>query len=466
MHRDLSMLKKALLPLALFSLLLAGCAKPHLDIFPELSDPELVNKKLSTQKLHQDIDAFYQGVLERHPDLEKYASKVEIKRQIKKLKQEISVPMTRTDFYRIVGKLSHSFNDGHTFLIWPYQEYSALKEKGEKPFPFSVAFNKRGVFIAQDYSSESMTIKKGSRLIEVNGIPIGELFDELQKYTGGETDILRRHIVAERFAPMLWGAYGFINDFNIKLERGGETREMRISKNQDWRLVEQENQRSEEFFYSKLNDSTGYLYIETFDVDVDWFEDFIDDTFETINSNTIKKLIIDIRSNTGGNTDSAAYLTSYLTKQPVKMVSSVKEKLNQENRGLFNYKGEAGEFVEQDWNEFIEPQNEDIRFKGKVYLLVSPLSYSSAIVFATTLKDNQLATLVGQETGGFANQTGQGNLFNLPNSQLRVYVATKLLVRPSGNKKVIGVVPDILVEASKNEVEKGIDSELHVALKH
>ena len=91
-----------------------------------------------------------------------------------------------------------------------------------------------------------------------------------------------------------------------------------------------------------------------------------------------------------------------------------------------------------------------------MYLLTGSISYSAAIVFAMTLKDNGFATLVGQPTQGFANQSGQGNLFNLPHSELRAYITTRLLVRPSGELTQQGVQPHYEV-GSGNSITQSMD---------
>ena len=159
----------------------------------------------------------------------------------------------------------------------------------------------------------------------------------------------------------------------------------------------------------------------------------------------------------GGNTDTVAYLSRYLADEPFRLVSSMKEKLNEDNRGWFNYKGEVGDILSKDWNDYEQPMKPGTRFEGDVYLLTSAVSYSSAIVLATTLKDNDFATLVGETTGGFANQTAQGNLFNLPNSELRAYIATRLLVRPSGDTSRTGVVPHYEAVTTEEDIAQEKD---------
>lgn len=140
------------------------------------------------------------------------------------------------------------------------------------------------------------------------------------------------------------------------------------------------------------------------------------------------------------------------------------ERLNADNRGLFDYRGEQGEVLQSEWDDWVTPMDKGVRFEGDAYVLVSPLSYSSAIVFATAVQDNGMATLVGRETGGYANQTAQGNLFNLPNSELRIYVATRMLVRPNGNAEVSGVIPDIVVTTSDEQIREGVDADIQAAI--
>jgi len=96
--------------------------------------------------------------------------------------------------------------------------------------------------------------------------------------------------------------------------------------------------------------------------------------------------------------------------------------------------------------------------------LISPITYSSGIVFATTLKDNGFAILIGQQTGGNANQTAQGNLFNLPNSQLRAYIITRMLVRPSGTTTSGGVKPDHEIIPTASTVSTENDEEVVKAI--
>lgn len=438
---------------------LVACQGSHLEIMPDLSDETLLTEYLSVEQMHQDIDALLEGALERHPNIDKYTQVSELKSYTETLKSQVTKPLMRTEFYKIVGQLSHKFNDGHAFLIWPYQEYNRLKEQGAKPFPFEVFINKQQeLYIQNDYQSGSERVVGESKILSINGISTKDLVLEMQKYTGGESQFLREKVVAARFSINLWAVYGFINEFKLEIESDGRTKTLEITQAQNWQQTESaiSGKTKKEHYFKELEDGVALLYLEHFDIKPSEFENFVDESFEQIKALKIHSLIIDIRNNPGGNTDTVAYLSRYLANKPFRLVSALQEKLNKDNRGLFNYKGEEGEIVYTKWDEWETPMNDAVRFTGNVYLLTGSISYSAAIVFATTLKDNGFATLVVQPTQGFANQSGQGNLFNLPHSELRAYITTRLLVRPSGELTQQGVQPHYEV-GSGNSITQSMD---------
>lgn len=446
-------MKKLLL---LWVLFLSACSEQHLAIFPELADDELMQRNLSVEQMHEDVDALIEQAIATHPDMANYANISALKAEAEALKSTITQPMNRVEFYRFVGQLSHQFNDGHSFLIWPYQEYNLLKEQGQFFFPFDVVITPSGeIRVKQNYKSSSNTLAAGTKILSVNGIDANQLVANMQQYVGGETAYLRQQIVARRFPLGLWAVFDFIDEFSMLIQSGENEIKLVVSSKHKWQTAQSDEFAQQEHYYRQLSPEVGLLYLAHFDIDPSEFEDFVDESFATIKKQGIKHLLIDIRDNPGGNTDTVTYLTQYLANKPFRLVSNVREKLNKENRGLFNYKGEIGEVLEHDWDDWYQPTSSENRYRGETYLAVGAISYSAAIVLATTLQDNGFATLIGEATGGFANQTAQGNLFNLPNSQLRAYVATRLLVRPSGDMNRQAVIPDIeLLETSADLVQE------------
>lgn len=445
--------------------LLSGCTGAHLEIFPKLENPALMQEKIAPELLQQDIDALVAGVKQRHPDFANYVDETTLFKQVAELKTDITAPMTRLEFFRHIGQLSHLFQDGHSFLIWPYQELNALREQGAKPFPFLVKLSSNGVFVANQYQYAGQLLPAGSQLMRINGVAVADIFANAQRYVGGETMALRQAFVAERLPFLLWAVYGFINQFDIEYIHQGKIQRLLIDNQQNWQVAETTpKSQMTEVSYRRLNATTGYLDVTSFDVDPDEFSTQLSTTFSGIAKDNLTALVIDIRHNTGGNTDTATDLASYIADKPFRLVSAMTEKLNTENRGLFGYKGQVGDIVSTAWDDYVKPNNSAQHFDGQVVVLIGPVTYSAAIVFATTVQDNQFGILAGKATGGFANQSAQGNLFNLPHSQLRAYVATRLLVRPNGNGAVSVVIPDLVIADNLHDQQNAIDTTLQQVL--
>ena len=455
---------RKILLISLLSFMCVACSEPHLDIFPPLEDGNLISQKIAPDLLKEDVDAFYLRAKELHPALFSYADKKRLEAKVEEIKAGLIEPMTRLEFYKHVGKLSHAFGDGHSMLLWPYQEYQAMRETNG-PFPFSVHVDdKQKLLMKTSYQNNSGDlIAAGTEIIAINKIPANELISTIEQYVGGETKHLRQQFSASRFHFYLWSIYGVAGDFSLDLLDNNSSETIAVSDEQEWEIADQ-SQNQADFYFEFLENKTAYLHVGHFDIDPGWFEDFIDDAFESFKEKSIKSLIIDVRPNTGGNTDTALYLLRYIGNRPFRPASKVSEKLNDHNRGIFDYKGKAGDIIDEDWDDWISPFGDDKRFDGNIYVLMSPITYSSGIVFTSTVKDFGFAKIIGQETGGNANQTAQGNLFNLPHSQLRAYIATRLIVRPNGVVASGGVKPDYTIVPTQQTLAEGRDVELDYAL--
>lgn len=66
----------------------------------------------------------------------------------------------------------------------------------------------------------------------------------------------------------------------------------------------------------------------------------------------------------------------------------------------------------------------EYKFKGKIYVIISPVTYSGGSEFSNMMFTNDLATFVGQETGGryLGNTSGYSQKLKLPNSQIEISI--------------------------------------------
>lgn len=100
-------------------------------------------------------------------------------------------------------------------------------------------------------------------------------------------------------------------------------------------------------------------------------------------------------------------------------------------------------------NDRLINRKDSINFKGNIYLLVDNVVYSAAESFSIFCKENDVATVIGETTGG----DGGGYdpiLFNLKNSGLIVRMAGDMYLTDSGVcNEEFKTIPDYIIENPK-----------------
>ncbi len=92
----------------------------------------------------------------------------------------------------------------------------------------------------------------------------------------------------------------------------------------------------------------------------------------------------------------------------------------------------------------------------RLFVLIGPQTYSSAMLNAWQLDVRTKATLVGMPTGGKPNSYGEVGSFDLPNSRWTVHYCTKLFKMVEDDRPAI--LPDVRIEQSSTEYFSGRDA--------
>ncbi len=100
--------------------------------------------------------------------------------------------------------------------------------------------------------------------------------------------------------------------------------------------------------------------------------------------------------------------------------------------------------------------------KGSLYVLVGRPTFSSAILNAARLRSETAATLAGEPTGGKPNHFGEVKGFELPNSKIVVSYSTKRFHPFKDDPTTI--VPDLVLEPASADYLKGLDPVLPAVL--
>jgi hypothetical protein len=150
------------------------------------------------------------------------------------------------------------------------------------------------------------------------------------------------------------------------------------------------------------------------------FDKFTEQLFNLADSSSIKRLIIDLRYNSGGNS------------------------------GIL-------------WPFIVELKNRpSLNQKGHLFVIIGSSTYSSGVLNAAELREQTNAILVGEPTGARPNMYGEYKHFSLPNSGISVSYSTKRFTRVKGDPPALA--PDILVRVTAADYFAGRDPVLEKIL--
>lgn len=102
-------------------------------------------------------------------------------------------------------------------------------------------------------------------------------------------------------------------------------------------------------------------------------------------------------------------------------------------------------------------------FQGKAYIISDASNASATFQFLNFVKENDLAEIVGQETGGNRQGINGGNYFflRLPNSKIEIDIPVYYFA-PLGARKDESVVPHVRVERQPEDVGNNFDREMFI----
>jgi C-terminal processing protease CtpA/Prc len=207
---------------------------------------------------------------------------------------------------------------------------------------------------------------------------------------------------------------------------------------------------------------------------------FLKKSFKRIKRSGLNNLAIDLRNNTGGNSDRMEMLFGYLTPNPPAVPANIIAKqsptsqahISRQYKGLKRfvidhfYKGnedainyrkmaalEPGVTDTLYYTKGPKPEDKK-RFQGTTYLLINGRSGSASVNFASIFKSMNLGLVLGEPCLGPKSGTW-GNAANaeLPNSQIKLYLSTiryntdnLFLVDPDP------VQPDVFIEYTPEDL--------------
>lgn len=449
--------------------------------------PEAFDRKFPPEQLRAELAFMLQTLEDVHPDLYHYTSKQELHACADSIAQELTLPITRKQFYPYVARLAARVGDGHTNAVPPREEWQHFLETNGHVFPFDIKKAENGVQVKTVYG-DSLPILPGDRIVAINGVAADSLFHDFLRRTSGEKQAFRQAVVERRFRTNLW-LTGITSPYRVRWVSAatGEVAQALVSgvTGETIRAHAKSSSRKAQFYtYERLQENIGYIDFRAMK-DLDGFKRFLEETSTRIRADSLRGLIIDLRKNGGGSTQLGDELLSYITDKPYRFTSKMQWKVSKQLKAYLRgfipawvrwlplqyvhpvgrkiWRTPEGEMAV--WHSQPRPPRDNpLRYDGPVCVLIGPFTFSSAMKLANVIKDFEIATLIGEETGGIPNAFGEVYTFDLPATRLQVGVSTKQFSRANGDlEDKRGVLPDFEVRQTDADLQKGIDTVLEFA---
>lgn len=470
--------------------------------------------ELTKKQMQDDLAILKRSLTTLHPGIYRYITPATLEAEFAKTEAELKDSAPEGRFFVLVSQLLNKLNCGHTYTN-PYNQNDALKTRlfgGRTNLPFYFDIVDRRFFITANASSAKLAA--GTEIISINGVAVSMIIDRLLSVTKADGLNTLEHRInsiglsrgeAERYAlfdmyfPLFFPMKDEVLDVEILPAGATQSKKISVLAMTKAERTEEMSKRlgptaayEDEWKFEIRSDGIGYLKMGNF---LTWrfkkfkFEQFLADAFTQLKERNVRELIIDIRGNRGGSMDPGFAVARHLanrelpryalSKRLVRNVAAAPDLANfvttyddsliaALKAGL---KPEQYRRIDENYFEILGRENYPAvtpvpnSFSGKAYLIVDPGNASAAFQFADYIQSNDLATVVGQSTGGNKQGINGGNylFLSLPTSKVEVDIPIFFGSRGS-DKKDEGVIPDIQVKRRPSDIAAGIDREIEAIL--
>lgn len=403
------------------------------------------NQIFTKQQYLEDMEEMTKRLTEKHTNPFEFITKEAFNELVETQKSKIKQGMTYKEFIWELSPIITSIACEHTHLNYFNQEDGMLPVGLRFPIEAEIVDNR--LLVTSPHVNENK-VARGSAITSINGKSISEITKHIFKHIAANGNTLPRKntMFSAYITSYIPYHFKFPTTYTITLENAQQP----IQLNQ-----------LEEFAYTPLNNTDSFEIIEEQDYaklripffgayggkKLVEFKSFLETSFKKLKEKKINNLIVDLRRNGGGCSCGAIALLQYISKKPFRYFD--------ENSAL---PGDLSEGGEQ------HPMKN--HFTGKTYVLVDGHVGSTSGHLASVIKINDMATLIGEETGSsyYSNSGMRQHLGT--NTAVLYYIATGGVNFTPATQlpKNKGIIPDHVVHKTAKSIRENNDAQLEYAL--
>lgn len=386
-------------------------------------------------KFLEDMTGLIKTVEETHPAfvLNDLPSNYEEEKGV--ILDEVKKTTSDTDFRFLVMRYLALLRDGHTRMV---------QDSSQKYLDMEIEYIDGALFALDD--AGKVTNRK---VTHIGDLPILEIFKAVDLYYAAENDSAKRLNYSQYSMSKL-----LLKQVGCKIDHGTvkiafESKGMVTSENHKFKSKDYDR------IYDYSSEVSSKLYGDTFYIDMNVcnVNNVLKKQTEKLKSTIesgIKKVVIDIRNNPGGNSMACTNLLMAMDMSPPSIGANV--------RGSELAKSQRNDVTKEGLQNY-EPDLKTSKPNKEISLVVltNEHTYSSATMLATMVQDGKLGIIIGTPSSNAPSSYGDILYYTLPNNKIDTSISYKRFCRPDQQANQRMLVPDIMTDVNIDSLEVALD---------
>ena len=457
--------------------------------------------KIPPALLIKDLQTLQKVIEQNHPSTYWYTPKDSMDYYFSSALASVKDSMSAWAFKNVVATYLANIKCGHTSVHFSPKLTKQYANYRFPQFPLQIKVWKDSAVVIGNLFTKDSILKRGTIVTAINQMPVKPLVDSLYSIisTDGYSINFKSQVLTNNFAGWYKAKFGDADSvYQISyIDSAGNASSISIAayvppkpkKDSVSKLTVTSSKPKKpkpvppKKWTLLVDSATNTAFMNLSSFSGSGLRKFIRQSFRTIKTRSVKNLVIDIRSNGGGNIKNSTLLSRYISDHSFKIADSVVAN----NRGIskvpltsflnvmyyalaktvISKKEADGKFHFKRFEKHYYAPVTKNHFDGNVYILQGGYTFSASTLFTSPLMKQKNVTIVGEESGGgyYGNTAMMIPNIKLPNSGLLFRLPLYRLVmdktRPKGN----GVIPHVMVDPSSYAIKQGFDIKLEAVKK-
>ena len=408
--------------------------------------------KIAPALLIKDLQTLQKVIEQNHPSTNWYTPKDSMDFYFSTALASVKDSMSAWAFKNVVATYLANIKCGHTSVHFSPKLTKQYANYRFPQFPLQLKVWKDSAVVIGNLFTKDSILKRGTIVTAINQMPVKPLVDSLYSIisTDGNSINFKSQVLTNNFAGWYKAKFGDADSVyqisyidsagnasttSINAYLPPKPKKDSVSKST---VVTSKPKTSKPIAPKKwtllVDSATNTAFMNLSSFSGSGLRKFIRQSFRTIKTRSVKNLVIDIRSNGGGNIKNSTLLSRYISDHSFKIADSVVAN----NRGIskvpltsflnvmyyalaktvISKKEADGKFHFKRFEKHYYAPVTKNHFDGNVYILQGGYTFSASTLFTSPLMKQKNVTIVGEESGGgyYGNSAMMIPNIKLPNS--------------------------------------------------